>query len=129
MWVIKMDAEGYDTGLDLVSSENGSMSIYPNPTTSNFTIKLADVSSNHRIALYNQLGEKIKEIKVVSELTTVNVSGVPTGIYFVQITDGASVIGSQKVVVSKQNLNMRTFNLVTFDFKLLKVVAGLKFGT
>jgi hypothetical protein len=101
MWVIKMDAEGYDTGLDLVSSENGSMSIYPNPTTSNFTIKLADVSSNHRIALYNQLGEKIKEIKVVSELTTVNVSGVPTGIYFVQITDGASVIGSQKVVVSK----------------------------
>jgi hypothetical protein len=100
-WVVKMDAEGYATDIESTASENSSMSIYPNPTSGTFTVKLRETTPNHFINLYNQLGEKIKEIKVVSELTTVNVSDMSSGIYFVQIIDGTTVIGSQKVVVSR----------------------------
>jgi hypothetical protein len=72
--------------------------VYPNPNSGTFTIKLTDISSKHRITLYNQLGEKIKEIRVVSELTIVNVSDMPTGIYIVQITDQNNIVDVQKVI-------------------------------
>lgn len=72
--------------------------VYPNPNSGTFTIKLTDISSKHRITLYNQLGEKIKEIRVVSELTIVNVSDMPTGIYIIQITDQNNIVEVQKVI-------------------------------
>ena len=73
--------------------------VYPNPNNGTFGIKLQETTPNHLIILYNQLGEKIKTIKVVSELTTVDVSGLPTGIYFVQLTDQNDIVDVQKVIV------------------------------
>jgi hypothetical protein len=86
MWVIKMDAEGYDTGLDLVSSENGSMSIYPNPTTS--TITLNNLQLGDEVSVYNTLGQRVYSSKVSAVTLSINLSELGNnGIYFVRVND------------------------------------------
>ena len=96
MWIIKLDGDGNETGFKPITSEKGLMSVYPNPATGKFSIKVTNINANHCISLYNQLGVKIKETKVMNELTTVNVSHLPNGIYFLQVGEE-----TKKFVVSR----------------------------
>jgi len=55
--------------------------IYPNPTT-----RIVYMSENTDAALYNAEG---KRIKVVREANSIDVSGLPSGMYYVQLASGA----------------------------------------
>lgn len=64
-------------------------SIYPNPTTSKVTIKLApDINSSKvEITLFNVVGAELPVIfnNLSSQMTTLDLSGFPAGIYFLVI--------------------------------------------
>ena len=112
MWVFKLDSCGCleslcdsvcagVTGINNLKLEKGDFKIYPNPATNGFNIQLSSIESNTSIVLYNQLGIKTKEVTTTEEITIVDVSNLSTGIYFVQVTNGVSVIGSRKIVIQR----------------------------
>ncbi len=60
--------------------------IYPNPTQSNFTIKINGDVRNVRVEIYNVLGENLYTSTLNSKSETIN-KKFPSGIYFVKVTD------------------------------------------
>jgi Zn-dependent metalloprotease len=63
--------------------------VYPNPTKNDFVIKFGETPDmTLDIQLINNLGIVLKTIKTRSNLTTVKVNGLPSGIYFVKIIGG-----------------------------------------
>ena len=69
-------------------AENG-ISIFPNPTTSRFTVE--GEAMNH-IAVYNLVGQKVYEMECQGESVDINLSNAETGIYMVRIfTDNGEV--------------------------------------
>ncbi|OEK08655.1 hypothetical protein A8C32_04185 [Flavivirga aquatica] len=57
--------------------------VYPNPTTEDITIKSTE---NSTIKIVNSLGVEVKSVKNASQLQTISVKGLASGIYFVTVT-------------------------------------------
>lgn len=81
------------TQCDLLNSIEGIFSIknifiYPNPTTSIFTLQTIQPFINSTLTITNTLGEKILEQKIISERTEINLSSQSGGIYFVKVMEG-----------------------------------------
>ena len=70
-------------------------SLYPNPTTGQITILGQDLQAAEVI---NTLGQCVATAKGVGERLTVDISNLPAGIYFVNITDGEGRKCVKKVV-------------------------------
>lgn len=71
---------------------NESTVIYPNPTADIFTIKSG--SPLEKVEVYNLSGQLVFE----SKLTENNISGLPTGLYMVKITDENQKSTTQKLI-------------------------------
>ena len=76
--------------LDAVNEQSeGSVSIFPNPTTSRFTVEAQGM--NH-VAVYNLVGQKVYEMACQDDSVDINLSNVETGVYMVRIsTDNGEV--------------------------------------
>ena len=69
--------------------ESNEIAVFPNPTTSSFTVEGQGL--NH-IAVYNLMGQKVYEMDCRGESVDVNLNNVETGIYMVRvITDNGDV--------------------------------------
>ncbi|MBR9832911.1 T9SS type A sorting domain-containing protein [bacterium] len=75
------------------------LTAYPNPATSNLTIKNTTASNLSKVSLYNMLGEQILSFDLKSnESKTMDVSNLSKGIYFINYMDGDKAT-SKKVIV------------------------------
>jgi|GEM_PF-6002259 len=78
-------------------------SIYPNPTSSEFTIDLGDESdqlSPDKIIVFNNLGQVVEMINWPAGQSAVTVDrALYPGIYFVHLTQDGSVGATQKLMV------------------------------
>ena len=63
--------------------EANSVSVFPNPTTSQFTIEGEGL--NH-VTVFNTMGQKVYEMNCQGESVDVNLSHVETGVYMVRIS-------------------------------------------
>jgi len=61
------------------------ISVYPNPTNDYLTIKSKNGDINTTYALLNSLGQQILTGKLTGETTTVDVTKLPSGLYFMQV--------------------------------------------
>lgn len=76
------------------------MALYPNPASNNLTIEIANTNDNTALDIYNTLGQKVISLKNVSELNTVNVASLTSGVYFVTVSNGKQK-ATQKLVIEK----------------------------
>ena len=86
------------TGLNMGFEENevtAFATIYPNPTTGQVTISGQDLKTAKVI---NALGQCVAKAKGEGEQLTVDISNLPAGVYFVNITDGEGRKCVKKVV-------------------------------
>ncbi len=67
--------------------------IYPNPTSNIFTINLKN-DILKRAIIFNRLGQQVKEVTT----REVNISDLPSGIYFVKISSQSGKVAIKKVV-------------------------------
>ena len=75
------------TGVNEQAGSN--ISIYPNPTTSRFTVE--GEAMNH-ISVYNLVGQKVYEMECQGNSVDINLSNAETGIYMVRVsTDNGEV--------------------------------------
>lgn len=62
----------------------------PNPSSTNFTITLAQLNTETTVEIYNMLGAKIVTKKFQNQDATIDVSSWNTGIYLVKVISGNS---------------------------------------
>jgi hypothetical protein len=64
------------------------VTVYPNPAVNEVYIKVADISSHHdaKVVVYDMNGRMVIERPLVSELETINISLLESGIYIFNIT-------------------------------------------
>jgi hypothetical protein len=75
------------TGEETVATERAWFTLYPNPTSGNFTLVQKGDShlSDVRIEIFTMTGNKMKSERIIGEQTEVQFSEMPAGLYFVKI--------------------------------------------
>ncbi len=87
---------------DLVIIENNdsnNVSISPNPFTSTTTVSFSEEQTNTSLKVVNVLGEVIFQSTINGKQSTIDMSGVAKGIYFVRIEDSTKNVVNRKIVV------------------------------
>ena len=85
-----------DLTLDVDENESKAFAfIYPNPTMGMVTIMGIDLKTAE---VFNALGQHLATVKGEGEQLTVDISNLPTGVYFVNINDGEGRKCVKKVV-------------------------------
>lgn len=74
------------------------VTLYPNPTSGSVNVELGEGVRATDIRLFNTFGQLISSTSVNSSVTTLDMSQLPNGIYFVQIFNGNELITTGKVV-------------------------------
>ena len=77
------------TGIADISESSG-IKIFPNPATNEFKIKSLKLKGGV-LKIYNVLGEMVYELLISKEETTIDVSFLNEGIYFVQVKTGNGI--------------------------------------
>ncbi len=74
--------------------------VYPNPSTTIFTIELNNLNADSTLEVYDIFGRSIKTKKITNQKTNVDLQGFSEGVYFFKITsdNGISV---KKVIYKK----------------------------
>jgi serine protease AprX len=61
-------------------------SFYPNPVKDELHLRMPSTFSQVEVLIYNQLGQKVLNQRISEDSKTINVSGLPTGIYLIKFT-------------------------------------------
>ncbi|MBK5286123.1 MAG: T9SS type A sorting domain-containing protein [Bacteroidia bacterium] len=78
--------------IEVVKQEsNDAFSIFPNPNSGHVTLSGYRLSGTTEMEIFNTLGEKSHEQKIISEKTEIDLSAYPKGIYFVKVIQGNRV--------------------------------------
>ncbi|MDD2634919.1 MAG: T9SS type A sorting domain-containing protein [Bacteroidales bacterium] len=67
-------------GFEVVSD----FQIYPNPTFNYFVVETDDFIKHGYISIYNSVGQKLRQVKLLSKRTSINISDLSRGIYFIR---------------------------------------------
>ena len=94
------------TGINAVTSDNGSLDIYPNPANNNATVALnLKTAADVKMEVYNVAGQVVYSTNTEARnagtsISTINVSNFAAGNYIVKVTIGNEVL-NQKLTVTK----------------------------
>ena len=81
----------------VIESNVNACEIYPNPATTQVTVKGENLSS---LAIYNVAGQLVRVVKLDSVINTVDMN-VEAGVYFFSIYDNNGNNSVQRVVITK----------------------------
>jgi len=94
-------------GLEKVTSTEGMLNVYPNPSNGKFTLAFSHpelVSGSQTITIYNDLGEQVYDgmPKQIQHNNSIDLSTQPDGIYLYRvISDNGNLLGEGKVIIQK----------------------------
>ena len=76
------------------------VSIFPNPSIGKFIIEMAGVLKQvqYNIVVYDVVGEKVLEQKIVTDKTEINLSSKLNGVYLIAVKDEKNNLTIRKVV-------------------------------
>lgn len=75
---------------------NVQLSVYPNPASDNLHITSSENTTD--ITVYNMLGQKVKQVKVNSNESTIDVSNLTSGTYFI-LANTANGSVTEKIII------------------------------
>jgi DNA-binding beta-propeller fold protein YncE len=81
-----------DVGIGIPEVEFSDIQLFPNPTGGELRITNYELRKGGEIAIYNNLGQLQQLATFNSPLSTIDVSRLPAGIYFVKISCDDKVI-------------------------------------
>jgi hypothetical protein len=74
------------------------LTVAPNPSTGTFKIDLSQADTE--IPIFDAMGKSVFHQQVETQETCIDLSGFPSGIYFLKAWNGREVVG-KKVVVER----------------------------
>jgi hypothetical protein len=73
-------------GIDEINNNAGSIKVYPSPATNNITIDAGDLRfTNLDLRIYDVVGNLVLEKNAYINKTNIDVSALPSGVYFVKV--------------------------------------------
>ena len=100
-WVIKIQShEGAPgTAIDEVSSESGSMSVYPNPSHNFTTISVSDNLVGSWLELTDAIGKNISRQQITNSKFRVETGSLAKGVYLVRVAENGTSGLVKKLVI------------------------------
>lgn len=86
-------AQPSDNKITAIATKESAYKVAPNPTNGITNLIIEDYNSeiNYTVQVYNSQGQKLKDIRLNSSETSIDLSKEASGIYFIQIFDGTNV--------------------------------------
>ena len=89
--------------LQQIDTSDGKMIVYPNPASSSVNIDLTAYAPQRcDISIYSVPGQKIRTIKAVKDIATIDISDLPDGVYLISLTHGYATIGTAVFIKTTQ---------------------------
>ncbi len=86
-------------GINEIGVNEHHVSIFPNPTTSNFTIDLGGpIMENAKVSIYNEIGQMVKWLSTRETHISLDRTELSNGIYFVTVDIGNERITKKLIV-------------------------------
>ena len=79
-----------NVGIITPSAPSGSISIYPNPATDRITIEISGLTQGSNLSIVNIEGQQLI-IRQITESNASSISSLPSGVYFVRLTNYKTV--------------------------------------
>jgi hypothetical protein len=81
-------------------TNNGNFILFPNPLSTYTTFQTDNLLKNATLVIYNSYGQQVKQIKNISgNSITLYRDNLPSGLYFLRLTQGNIVITTDKLVI------------------------------
>ncbi len=111
IWLMKMDSmgclwEGCDTTVIINNTVTGirGFMLYPVPATNRLTVKLPEEAEKGTLfTVYNMLGLKAKSVTIPyrSRTKTLDIAGLPSGVYLGVLSVNGKVTGKRKFIIRR----------------------------
>ncbi|GAB4209331.1 MAG: hypothetical protein Fur0023_21560 [Bacteroidia bacterium] len=76
-------------------------SIFPNPFSSSTTLQMSRNLKDATLSVYNLYGQQVKQVKnIYGQTITLSRTNIPSGLYFIRLTQDSEVIATKKVVIT-----------------------------
>jgi hypothetical protein len=72
-------------------SQESRLLVYPNPATDKITIELAEGQAPSQLSMMNLNGEEVLTRSLIKPKTQIDISNLPSGVYFVRLTNNNTV--------------------------------------
>ena len=91
------------TGIIPIDAQDKSASIYPNPFGNAINIRINDgmQTSDYEVTIYDNVGVAVRHINIVGQLTTIDASSFPSGIYLLKVLNNGALLQSSKLISVK----------------------------
>ena len=96
-----IEITGYNTGLIKNRKETG-WRVYPNPATDHVYLEYAE-GINGTVVLRNMLGQAVSIQKISSRHQFLDLNGIKSGMYFLMVVSGKSLIHNQVLIINRDH--------------------------
>lgn len=91
----------FTTGLVDLSPSTRSIFIYPNPFSSQTTLRTDELLTNTTLTIYNSFGQTVKQIEnLAGQTITLQRDNLASGLYFVRLTQNGKTFSVDKLVIA-----------------------------
>ena len=77
----------YDAHAGIEELQSSQISIYPNPATDKITVELSGMTQGGNLTIGDIEGQQLLTRQIAEPKTQIDISNLPSGIYFVRITN------------------------------------------
>jgi hypothetical protein len=81
----------YDAPAGIRELQSSQILIYPNPATDKITIKILGKPAQSGLSIVNIEGQQLITRQITEPKTQINISTLPSGVYFVRLTNERTV--------------------------------------
>ena len=79
------------TGIADIQATNSNLSVFPNPANDKITIEISGKTNESNLAIVNIEGQELISQQVTEPKTTIDISTLPSGVYFVRLTNDKTI--------------------------------------
>jgi uncharacterized protein (TIGR02145 family) len=80
-----------DIGTGIGEIDFNKIQLYPNPSSNEITIKTSELSTKGHLSILNLNGQQLLQLEITEPTTIIDVSTLPSGVYFVRVTGERTV--------------------------------------
>ncbi|MBI4946004.1 MAG: T9SS type A sorting domain-containing protein [Bacteroidetes bacterium] len=90
----------YASGINEIYNNN-SITIFPNPFSTQTTLQTTTSCKNTTLTVYNSLGQQVKQLtNITGKSITLHRDNLPSGLYFIRLTQENKTLATDKLIIT-----------------------------